>query len=278
MTMHEKAGETDLLARGSSAKRVTRVTGAVVRIGVDRATAAAGDRAVRFDRYLALAACAGAGGVGVTEAQATIIRSDAAWSATAAVSGVMTTSNTVNNFGVGGTQLAGFSIGAAVMGPNRLVRFGGTYTSDSSSNPARFRSVMPTRLAAGGVVGATGSFLYAGALVGSQMAASNFGPAPYPGAWGQLGGTVGNSIRGYLGFRFSNDGSTVFYGYFDLTISRSGTDENSSLSVTVHGWAYNSVAGQSITIGSPAAIPGGTGLAALAFGAAGLRGRRRSRN
>jgi hypothetical protein len=44
-------------------------------------------------------------------------------------------------------------------------------------------------------------------------------------------------------------------------------------------WAYNDTGG-SINAGqvAPSAVPGGAGLAALTFGAAGLRGRRRSRN
>jgi MYXO-CTERM domain-containing protein len=46
--------------------------------------------------------------------------------------------------------------------------------------------------------------------------------------------------------------------------------------VTVYSWSYDDT-GAAITI-APTAIPGGAGLAALAFGAAGLRGRRRSRN
>jgi hypothetical protein len=46
--------------------------------------------------------------------------------------------------------------------------------------------------------------------------------------------------------------------------------------VTVFSWSYDDT-GNPITIG-PTAVPGGAGLAALAFGAAGLRGRRRSRN
>jgi hypothetical protein len=47
--------------------------------------------------------------------------------------------------------------------------------------------------------------------------------------------------------------------------------------VTVYSWSYQDD-GSPITIGPPSAVPGGVGLSALAIGAAGLRGRRRSRN
>jgi MYXO-CTERM domain-containing protein len=47
---------------------------------------------------------------------------------------------------------------------------------------------------------------------------------------------------------------------------------------TVSRWAYESTTGTGITTPTASAVPGGAGLAALAFGAAGLRGRRRSRN
>ncbi len=41
----------------------------------------------------------------------------------------------------------------------------------------------------------------------------------------------------------------------------------STFAMTIHGWAYESTANQSITISGAAAVPGGTGLAALTFGA-----------
>lgn len=244
--------------------------------GVLRATPAAGNRTGRFDRYLALVACAGAGGVGAAEAEATIVQSAPGWSSTATVSGLAGAVSKVDNFGSGGSPLAGFEV-QAINFMARFVGFLGTYVT-STGNPVRFRQAMTNRLVAGDVVGASDVFVASGALVGSSasIVSSNFAkwvPAT-AGPWGALSGAA---IRGYLGFRFSDNGVDVFYGYFDLEISRTGDDANSSLSVTVHGWAYNSIAGQSITIGSPSAIPGGAGLAALAFGAAGLRCRRRRR-
>jgi hypothetical protein len=85
-----------------------------------------------------------------------------------------------------------------------------------------------------------------------------------------------NSVRGFVGFRFDNGGTDNF-GYFDVEWSRDGVGQGSTLTVTIHGWAYDN-SGAAITIGGATPIPGGTGLAALAIGAVGLRGRRRSRN
>lgn len=86
------------------------------------------------------------------------------------------------------------------------------------------------------------------------------------------------SARGFLAFRISDGASDYFYGYLDLEMSRSGVESNSTLTITIHGWAYESTPGQQIVIGGATAVSGGAGLAALAAGAAGLRGRRRSRN
>jgi hypothetical protein len=93
--------------------------------------------------------------------------------------------------------------------------------------------------------------------------------------WGTQAGypsmVMGKSSRVYLTFRITDFGNT-YYGWLDLQ-----TQENASkdLTFTIHGWAYST---GSILVGAaPVAIPGGAGLAVLAFGAAGLRGRRRSR-
>lgn len=105
--------------------------------------------------------------------------------------------------------------------------------------------------------------------------------------WSMSTGTAADSVHGYLGFRISDGDSDFYYGYFEVTMSRTGTGYDgggilpdvgtpSTISMTIHGWAYENVAGQSITIPGAAAVPGGAGLAALACGAAGLRGRRRT--
>lgn len=79
--------------------------------------------------------------------------------------------------------------------------------------------------------------------------------------------------------RSTLEGGSWHLGYFDVTLSNpGGTGTAIALTLTINGWAHDSVAGPSITIGAPAAVPVGAGIAALAFGVAGLRGRRRSRN
>ena len=132
------------------------------------------------------------------------------------------------------------------------------------------------RLTSGAVVGPTGSFVGIG---GGPYSTFSSGGAwmnqSTSGSW-SLGGT--NSVRGYLAFRIPDGSANYYYGYLDLEYSRGGTGATSYLTMTLHGWAFENVAGQSITIGAPSAVPGGAGLAALAFGAVGLRGRRRNRN
>lgn len=85
--------------------------------------------------------------------------------------------------------------------------------------------------------------------------------------------STGGEIRGYVGFQLTglSGGVSTMYGYFDV-----GYDWTTN-TVTVYSWSYQDD-GSPITIGPPSAVPGGVGLSALAIGAAGLRGRRRSRN
>ena len=85
--------------------------------------------------------------------------------------------------------------------------------------------------------------------------------------------STGGEIRGYVGFELTglSGGVSTMYGYFDV-----GYDWTTN-TVTVYSWSYQDD-GSPITIGPPSAVPGGVGLSALAIGAAGLRGRRRSRN
>ena len=88
---------------------------------------------------------------------------------------------------------------------------------------------------------------------------------------GYLTMLMGTSSRVNLTFRITDFGNT-YYGWLDLQTQQ---DASKNLTLTIHGWAYST---GSILVGTaPVAIPGGTGLAALACGAAGLRGRRRSR-
>ena len=86
---------------------------------------------------------------------------------------------------------------------------------------------------------------------------------------------VGNTGRTwYLLFKFKGGAAIGNYGWISFTANVNGFG-NSSLTFTGWGWDDS---GATIGAGVTAsAVPGGTGLAALAFGAAGLRGRRRSR-
>ena len=85
----------------------------------------------------------------------------------------------------------------------------------------------------------------------------------------------------YLLFNFSVGGST-YYGWIEvlsMTVTPSNTSTN-TYSVTLGRWAYDDQSGYQLYAGEirASAVPGGAGLAALALGAAGVRGRRRSRN
>ena len=74
----------------------------------------------------------------------------------------------------------------------------------------------------------------------------------------------------YVGFRAWSTSAVVHYGWLEFTLS--------SGDYTISRWAYEDQVGVGLlTPGSPSAVPGGAGLAALAISAAGLRGRRRSR-
>jgi hypothetical protein len=225
-------------------------------------------REQRIDRYLAIAACAGAGGIAATNADAAIVRSDLGWSAT--VQAPEGSAPFVKTFGPGAGALDNvFEFVAGADNSTRGVAF-------NSAGPARL--VRGSRLASGDTVGSVMPGAWADAAILVQSVNSGgFTAATTYAQWGQLGGTVGDSLRGFIGFRFTS-GADTFYGYFEITVFRTGTDSSSKIGFTVHGWAYNDQAGQAITIGPPTVIPGGAGLAALAFGAAGLRGRRRSRN
>ena len=81
------------------------------------------------------------------------------------------------------------------------------------------------------------------------------------GAWNQ-------GQRGFLLFQFFAPGGNHF-GYFDISIAANGQ------SMQIHGWSFNDTPGGGVsTIALPA--PGAVGLAALAFGAAGIRRQRRA--
>ena len=85
------------------------------------------------------------------------------------------------------------------------------------------------------------------------------------------------STTGFLGFRFKSSG-TWLYGWMEIEVWKDLANQN-SISIRVNSWAYDNTGASVLAgVGGASAVPGGAGLAALAFGAAGLRGRRRSRN
>ena len=91
-------------------------------------------------------------------------------------------------------------------------------------------------------------------------------------AWNQPGNGVPTTI--YVAFKLtvvSGASTANRYGWIEYV--------NNGVTKTVSRWAYESQLNTAIAAGvTPAAVPGGAGLAALAVGAAGVRGRRRSRN
>ena len=119
-----------------------------------------------------------------------------------------------------------------------------------------------------------------GGLLGSGANISN--AMPNGGTWVGRAGTSkapwGNETMslpagatGYIGFRVPvAEPGDWRYGWIEL--------KNVAGTLTVDRWAYESDFNTAIQTPTASAVPGGAGLAALAFGAAGLRGRRRSRN
>ena len=87
---------------------------------------------------------------------------------------------------------------------------------------------------------------------------------------------VGNTGQTwYLLFQFWQGANAGTYGWLSFDAFVDPASQNDSIVVTGWGWDDS---GATLAAGiGPVAIPGGTGLAALAIGAAGLRGRRRSR-
>lgn len=104
--------------------------------------------------------------------------------------------------------------------------------------------------------GLVGSGVFLGATAAWNSASQGFN---FP--------TSGNT--GYLGFRLTVGEGASIYGWIEYV--------NNGTSTTVSRWAYESQVGTGITTPGASAVPGGAGLAALAFGAAGVRGRRRHR-
>jgi len=264
-------------------ERAVDATAAAVR---SAAAGAAESRRARASRYATVAkmAAAAAGIGGAAEAvDAAIISGTTAVVLTSPALGATPNTTHINNVGIGDALLANAFNGAFLQQtnvivnsvPNRNLRRAFIQVASTSTLMGRPNGVIHQNL------------LGSGAVVGTGMNFGTnyfeFGNRSTGASQGSVAAITGypvvmtsNSVRGFVGFRFDNGGNDNF-GYFDVEWSRTGVGQGSTLTLTIHGWAYDN-SGAAITIGGATPIPGGTGLAALAIGAVGLRGRRRSRN
>ena len=165
----------------------------------------------------------------------------------------------------------GFSINAAMTGG------AGNFSVSAAPGNAIYWNLTGGQ---GPAVGSFGNQRWNGGLLGSGV--DVFDTMPSAGAWvgrtGTSNATWGNEIMslatgatGYIGFRVPvEEPGNWRYGWIEL--------KNVPGTLTVDRWAYESDSNTAIQTPTASAVPGGAGLAALAFGAAGLRGRRRSRN
>lgn len=168
------------------------------------------------------------------------------------------------NNGVAGGTFRDAKLSQAGWNPGtHYVAFGG---------PALAGAVVNASSTGGGATNWTPPSPWALGFVGLARSTRAGGVANTTASWGTQPGhnpIMGKSARMYLTFQITDFGNT-YYGWLDLQTQE---DASKNLTLTIHGWAYST---GSIMVGA-SAIPGGTGLAALALGAAGLRGRRRSR-
>lgn len=124
------------------------------------------------------------------------------------------------------------------------------------------------------------------ALLANYGATANAGTqssGPYANVnLGRSGSNYGNSAHSgtsrYLLFNFQANGDT-HYGWIELLATTTGfSGDLSNYSATLGRWAYSTDAGYELAAGeiqaSTPAVPGPTGLAALVFGAAGIRSSR----
>jgi hypothetical protein len=111
----------------------------------------------------------------------------------------------------------------------------------------------------------------------------NFGSSNAGAFYDDPQGVGNNGDTWYLLFQFTGGSGSGGYGWLSFTANVVGTTirsggSNTASYITITGWGWDD-SGATIGAGVTAsAVPGGTGLAALAIGAAGLRGRRRGRN
>ena len=131
-----------------------------------------------------------------------------------------------------------------------------------------------------------------GGVAAALSAGAAISSSPTPNQWGAtsqtklmtefdqttgaaLAGDWGNVSSKYIGGRIETTPGSNQFNYGWIRISTPSFDTGS---VTVHDWAYETTAGQSILAGQISAIPGGGAMALLSLGASGLgRWRRRKR-
>jgi len=131
-----------------------------------------------------------------------------------------------------------------------------------------------TTLVAGFIAAGGATWDMAGPTASSSAAEVWFGGSGN-GGWNDPQ-NVGGGQTWYLLFQFTDGAAAGNYGWVSFVAS--DTIGYQTGSITITGWGWDD-SGAKIGAGVTASvIPGGTGLAALAIGAAGLRGRRRSRN
>jgi hypothetical protein len=259
MVKTERAGDATALAVGSVA------------------ALAAGSRRDRASRYATVAkmaaATAGIGGAAgavdgaIVSGNTPVVLTSATLGSPTGVKGGI-----AGDGAIGDTLLAGMFRGVVVwekLPPYFSARYGGVSAFGGVGAPRFHANLLSTNAQVGGAMIFNKVYMQAGSRgpAGGDVVART---------WYDVVIGATNSVRGFVGFKFDNGGTTNF-GYFDVEWSRTGVNQGSTLTVTIHGWAYEN-SGAAITIGGATPIPGGTGLAALAIGAAGLRGRRRSRN
>ena len=192
------------------------------------------------------------------------------------------------------------TVGTSDTGMDFALRFG--YSSASTTARAEAlgangigllgASPFPARLAGGANIGGAGNFLNVGILArrflsfnqvpvtftisGNIYTSSTSVTSPVG-----IGDWQANRVaagRGYLGLQFLIGGLTTHYGWADITV-------NSDFSITLHGFAYESCADQSIDAGQTAggatcdntAVPEPHSAVLLAMGAAGIAAYRRRR-
>ncbi len=245
-----------------------------VRIGGVAPTSVA-SRLSRLTAYVAAAASATSAGAAIHSQTGLSIKvgyvggSGNAVSNTAAITGAgggtVLTLNGVASYGAVGTN---FRRWAAITGAGVAFR-----TLSQSASVGNLNGGLPV------AYGATWST--PGRTSGSFADWRQFGTAAQGGvnlstsAWSDFQQVDGGTTW-YMLFRFTQSSQTV-YGWLAFTATIDGFGGSSSNYIQITGWGWDDSGSQIAAGFTGTAVPGGGGLFALAIGAAGLRGRRRSR-